>query len=86
MLTNPQSDLACTVTLDEVITDLQALYGTHYTSTTVDDRHVDFHALYASIDLPVSLDEFHADMRALYGTAPFEGTQIFADFEELCAV
>lgn len=86
MSTYAQSELASAVSLNDVITDLQALYGTHYTPTTVDDPHVDFHALYASVDLPVSLDDFHADMRALYGNLPIEGAPIFADFEEMCAV
>jgi hypothetical protein len=75
------------VSFDDIVTDLQALYGGAELPETLDEFLADFQALYAGLELPMSMDEFLADFQALYGDTvmPISLNELLADFQALYA-
>ena len=74
-----------TITLDEMLVDLKALYSGKTVTITVEDIVTDLHALYAETELPITMNDIVSDLRALYGDMSVIGDDFINDFQALYA-
>ncbi len=74
-----------TITLDEMLVDLKALYSGKTVAITVENILADLHSLYAEVELPITMNDIARDLQALYGNMSVIGADFISDFQALYA-